>query len=128
MRFLSALAFSLLLTIAPAVSADGDTERTGSFEGKSRHKVSGTVSVVAGSDGAELVLGKDFDFDGAPDPKLAFGKDGYEATTLFSPLRKDKGTQRYVIPPSINPNEYNEVWIWCEKFDVPLAKATLSSP
>ncbi|WP_432612907.1 DM13 domain-containing protein, partial [Litoreibacter halocynthiae] len=35
------------------------------------------------------------------------------------------GASTYKIPAGIDPDDYNEVWIWCEKFNVPLGVAKL---
>ncbi|MCB1403372.1 MAG: DM13 domain-containing protein, partial [Rhodobacteraceae bacterium] len=68
---------------------------------------------------------RDFAFDGAPDPKVALGQDGYRKDTLLGPLRSETGAQSYALPEGLDPAAYNEIWIWCERFDVPLGVATL---
>ena len=109
-----------LTVIALAGGAVAD-ERSGAFEGASGHEASGTVTV----EGSTVTFGDDFTFDGAPDPQVALGNDGYDADTLFAPLEADTGRQTYELPEGIDPAGYNEVWIWCEEFDVPLAVAPL---
>lgn len=99
----------------------GGHGRLGTFTGKKGHVTTGTVEVLKN----EVVLLDDFTFDGAPDPKVAFGKDGYDAKTLMGRLQSNKGKSTYAIPAGINPDDYNEVWIWCEQFNVPLGLATL---
>lgn len=99
----------------------------GQFGGQSGHTVSGEVRIVKTADGHEIRFGKDFSFDDAPDPKIAFGKDGYDAKTLLSELKSKKGAQTYQVPAKIDPKQYNEVWVWCEKFNVPLAVAKIKS-
>lgn len=99
----------------------GSKSRKGTFTGKKGHVTTGSVQV---SDD-KVVLGGDFFFDGAPDPKVAFGKDGYDAKTLMGPLQSNSGASSYTIPVGINAADYNEVWIWCEKFNVPLGLASL---
>ncbi|MFT4728022.1 MAG: hypothetical protein ACI9UN_002528 [Granulosicoccus sp.] len=50
----------------------------------SNHETSGTVTLVKVSDSYVIELGADFEFDGAPDPKVAFGKDGrHDPATLI---------------------------------------------
>ena len=107
------------------VSAADHVLASGTFNGKSGHAASGGVSVVKTAKGAQVVLGPNFKFDGAPDPKLGFGKDGYVRSTQFSPLKSNRGEQTYEIPAAIEPADYTEVWIWCEKYAVPLGVATL---
>ena len=59
-------------------------------------------------------------------PKLGFGKDGFQADSLFSKLNRNYGFQTYKLPDDFDASRYNEVWIWCEKLDAPLAVARLS--
>lgn len=113
------------LILSPAAFA-AEKLGMGSFTGKSRHVASGTVTIVDEGNRTLLVLGNDFRFDGAPDPKVALGRDGYDADTLLAPLASNSGSQTYVLPASIDASAYNEVWIWCEEFNVPLAMAPLN--
>lgn len=114
--------FAALTAVAAAPAAfAGGHGRLGKFTGKKGHATSGTVEVLKN----EVVLLDDFSFDGAPDPKVAFGKNGYDSKTLMGLLKKNKGSSSYAIPAGINPDDYNEVWIWCEKFNVPLGLAKL---
>ncbi len=124
----AALACSALLAVAaaqiPQATAD-ETLASGTFTGKSNHKTKGQVSVVKTDDGFQVVLEDSFWFDGAPDPKLGLGKNGYDATTQFSPLQANSGKQVYKLPATIDPAQYNEVWVWCESYSVPLGVAKL---
>jgi len=58
--------------------------------------------------------------------KLGFGKNGYNASSQFSALMAKTGAQIYVLPAKIKPTSYNEVWVWCEKHNVPLGVAKLN--
>jgi hypothetical protein len=125
-----AVYFSLLLGLAivqlPAGSMAGeDVIAEGNFVGKSKHTASGTVKVVQGDTGPVVVLDENFRFDGAPDPKLGFGKNGYVKSTQFSALKSNSGGQVYQLPGNLDPEQYNEVWIWCEAYSVPLGVAKL---
>ncbi|NEP61710.1 MAG: DM13 domain-containing protein [Symploca sp. SIO2G7] len=104
-------------------NAESEIVYNGTFEGRTDHTVTGGVTVLETDSGTVLVLESDFFLDQAPDPKLGFGKDGYDPSTLFSPLKSNTGAQMYVVPDNIDPNKYNEVWVWCEKFNVPLGVA-----
>jgi len=98
----------------------------GSFSGASNHETRGSVKLVTVDGKHLLVLGQDFWFDGAPDPKWGFGKDGkFEAGTLISPLAQNAGEQVYEIPASINLADFDTVVLWCERFSVPLGQARL---
>ncbi len=120
------LAFSAAALAVPVTaSAQDRVLASGKFQGQSGHTTSGGVSVVKTAKGTLVVLGPDFKFDGAPDPKLGFGKNGYVKSTQFSKLQSNSGEQTYEIPSSIDPADYTEVWVWCEGYSVPLGVATL---
>ncbi|NET58309.1 MAG: DM13 domain-containing protein [Symploca sp. SIO2E6] len=108
-----------------AANAESEIIYNGTFEGRSDHEVTGGVTVLKTDSGTIVVLESDFYLDGAPDPKLGFGKDGYDPSTKFSHLESNTGTQVYVISEDINPDQYNEIWVWCEKFNVPLGVAAV---
>ncbi|MGQ7848319.1 DM13 domain-containing protein [Granulosicoccus sp. 3-233] len=127
-RLLLSVIVTLTLTLSAFVStaiADS-TSRSGSFRGLSNHDTSGSVTVVQTEAGHVIELGEDFSFDGAPDPKIALGKDGkYDPGTLIRLLKSNSGAQSYVVPESIDVSDYNEVYIWCEKYSVGLGVASL---
>lgn len=97
----------------------------GVFLGEGGHKASGHVEIIKEGDVTKVVLKDDFTLQEAPAPRLAWGKDGYKRGTIFATLAKFKGAQEYVVPVGTDLSQFNEVWIWCEKFDVPLASAKL---
>lgn len=120
---------ALLLAVALGTSslamADGET-RSGNFAGLSNHATSGNVTLEQTAEGHVVVLGDDFSFDGAPDPKVAFGKSGdYDASTLMGPLQSNSGEQRFTVPDGIDVTAYDEVYIWCETYSVGLGVASL---
>lgn len=119
--FLSFAAVGLATLPATKLLAGGHG-RTGTFVGASNHVTTGTAEIA----GNQVNLLADFTFDGAPDPKVALGKDGYDSSTLMGLLTSNEGASSYAIPAGIDPSEYNEVWIWCEKFNVPLGVAKLN--
>ena len=81
--------------------------------------------MIETDNGYVVLLEQDFSLDGAPDPKLGFGRKGVRAFKKFSELRTDEGIQAYSIPASIDPKKYDLLWVWCEKFNVPLGVAEL---
>ena len=119
---LLAAAVALPATLTRAAT----TIAKGTFTGASNHVTTGTAYILKEGDKYYITLGEDFTFDGAPDPKVALGNDGYDKNTLMGLLRSNTGAQSYEIPASIDVAAYNEVWIWCEKFNVPLGVAKLS--
>lgn len=124
----TALVLVLVCTLAPGAHADDPrTLAHGSFEGRSGHSVSGSVEIVETPSGYEILLLEDFTLDGAPDPRLALGRNGYQPDTQFARLRHDSGPQSHALPAGIDPRDYTEVWLWCEAFSVPLGVATLEA-
>ncbi len=110
----------------PTVAPDAIVTARGSFEGRSDHVTTGHARILR-SNGQWLVeLEDDFFFDGAPDPKVALGNQGYDADTILSPLRTDQGRQAYALKAGLDIGDYTQVWIWCERFNVPLGVAELT--
>ncbi|NEQ54078.1 MAG: DM13 domain-containing protein [Leptolyngbya sp. SIO3F4] len=98
--------------------------QSSSFTGESGHVVSGGIDIVQKGDIYHVVLGEDFSFDGAPDPKLGFSNDdAFVSASLFSGLNLDSGQQIYRLPATLDVSHYDELTIWCDQFSVPLAEA-----
>ena len=117
-----------LMSFAIAGYAADTVLAKGSFIGKSGHAVSGMVSIVKTSSGVEVRLAPNFNLDSAPGPYLGFGKSGkYAKATEFSKLHKKTGEQIYKVPANINISDYNELYVWCRPFNVPLGVAALSN-
>lgn len=111
-----------------SITAPRSVISAGTFEGRSDHITIGTARILKTQTGYQLVLGAGFTLDGAPDPVLGFGQDGeYVKVSKFSKLNKKMGEQTYMLPASFTPGEFSEVYVWCEKFDVPLGVATFSA-
>jgi hypothetical protein len=117
------LAAALATAAAPAAFAGGHG-RLFKFSGINNHTATGTAEIV----GNTVHLLDDFVFDGAPDPRIALGNNGtYDPKTLHSLVLQPgqyTGASSWELTPSVNPDEYNEVWLWCEKFSVGLAIAS----
>lgn len=124
-RFIAALALLAAFGFATLTTSPSAMAASGTFKGASNHKTTGSVSIKKQGGGWVLVLGDDFTFDGAPDPKWAFGNNGVDKDTIFTPLAKNNGAQTYKIPANIDPSKYKEVILYCEKFSVPLGVAKL---
>lgn len=114
------------LTVLATFGASAGT--SGSFIGKSDHITTGGVSIVKNADGtATVTLDENFSLDGAPDPRVAFGKDGsYASEADLGELKNLNGKQVYTVPASVNIDDYNEIYIWCLQFSVPLGVAALN--
>lgn len=124
------IALAAVLTAAlglAGIAAQADPLSSGTFTGASDHITTGSVEVVANADGSHtIVLGDDFSLDGAPDPRVGLGKDGhYDGNTDAGKLGNLTGAQSFTVPAGVDVSDFNEVYIWCEKFSVPLGVATL---
>ena len=98
----------------------------GSFIGASDHETRGTATIVKTDAGYELRLSGDFYLDGAPTPVLGFGVDGeYVHASQFADLRSKRGAQSYPLPASFDPANVDQLFVWCERFDIPLGVADL---
>ena len=126
MKWIGMLAAAVMVAVM-STSAFAGGAGSGTFTGLSKHVTKGTVEVVKVDGGWEIHLKDDFWFDGAPDPRVGFGKDGkFVDPTDFEPLRKNAGAQVYKVPATINPEDFNQVYIWCRKFSVPLGSANIT--
>jgi len=122
--FLFSASAASTVPFAPTVA--GGHGRIGVFEGKSNHVTRGRAEIVVENGQARVVLLDDFWFDGAPDPKVALGLNGYDKNTLLGPLNANSGKQSYAVPAGVDVSQHNEVWIWCEKYNVPLGVAKIN--
>ncbi len=119
-RFLISTATAATAVALPALA--GGHGRLGAFTGVNGHTTSGRAEIA----GSTVNLLADFIFDGAPDPKVALGRDGtYDPATLMGALQSNTGASSYTAPAGIDTASYNEVWIWCEQYDVGLAVAPI---
>ncbi len=130
-RIFKAMTIALGLTmfaLLPLSAQAGETvHKTGTFTGASDHVTTGTVSIVTTNEGTFVVLGEDFSLDGAPDPHVSLGNNGtWDAATEAGLLENLTGAQSYKLPDGISPADYNEVYIWCVKYSVPLGVAQLN--
>lgn len=124
--FLSTPLFADYEREAANIMSNAQTISKSSFSGQSGHKVSGDVKLVKTKKAKYVVLENNFSFDGAPDPRIGFSKNGkYIKASTVSPLNMNKGYQVYRLPKGFDVSNYDEVTIWCEAFSVPLGKASI---
>lgn len=101
---------------------------SGTFSGRSDHITTGQVTLEKTAVGYQLNFASDFSLDGAPDPIVAIGNgETYLAANKIGALKNKTGGQVYTLPASFTPGQFSEVYVWCEKFSVPLGVATLSN-
>jgi hypothetical protein len=127
LSYVATLAAIAFVAFGANTATAGAYDYKGSFTGKSNHVVTGDVTIEKQSNGSYIViLEENFVLDGAPDPSVGFGKDGqYVEGTYLGNLTKNKGKQTFALPANINLSDYNEVYIWCAEFTVPLGVATI---
>jgi len=126
-QVIGVISVSIVLLISSQSLYAMDMKRSGSFSGLNNHIATGDVMVTKTDAGYVIKLSADFVFDGAPDPKIAFGSNGnYDASTLIAPLKSNKGEQEYLVPANIDVSTFNEVYIWCEKYNVGLGVAGIN--
>jgi len=122
----AAVAIVVATALTLPLVADAQTVGQGVFSGRSNHVTTGGVSLQKNGNSYTVALASNFNFDGAPDPKIGFGNNGrYDRSTTFTALRQNTGAQNYSVPASVNAGNYNEVWLWCERFNVPLGVARI---
>jgi hypothetical protein len=100
--------------------------RAGTFKGVSTYRAQGEIQIVSSGGVTKIILPQNFSVSGVPDPKIGFGNNGYKAGTLFAKLKRNSGTQEYVVPATVDLSKFNEVWIWCERFSIAVAVARLN--
>lgn len=130
MKLVSTLTATACLFASVATVASADTvTASGSFTGLSDHITTGGVSVVETSGGgAVVILDTDFSLDGAPDPSVGFGINGeYVAASDLGELTSINGLQAFIVPDGLDLADFNEIYIWCDEFSVPLGVAALSN-
>jgi len=122
-----AIALAAFISFSAAANAGTTTVAKGTFTGASNHITTGLVEVVKNADGSHtVILADNFSLDGAPDPRVGFGNDGkYDKATGMGLLKSNTGYQTFTVPAGVDPADYNEVYIWCLKFNVPLGVASL---
>ncbi|NKB50757.1 MAG: twin-arginine translocation pathway signal protein [Rhizobiaceae bacterium] len=131
MNTLNTIALGLMLVFGSMIGVQGAFAESGAFKGTFRglnkHVTTGSVSILKTENGGSvLILGPDFSLDGAPDPSVALGKNGkYDRAANLGNMTKINGHQVYMIPDDLDWSTYNEVYIWCEKFNVGLGVASI---
>lgn len=125
---LAGVVFVMLVAFTGTVAHADKVASKGTFEGASDHITTGGVSIVTTANGgAVIILDTNFSLDGAPDPRVGLGKGGkYDSATDAGKLVNLKGIQAYVVPAGVDVASYDEVYIWCRKFSVPLGVAKVN--
>ena len=95
------------------------------FVGREGHEASGTVTLLSAGERRYLRLESDFSVTNGPDLFIGFGtKEKVDEATLFSRLKANAGGQNYEIPPTVDVDNYDTVYIYCRAFSTDFAVAT----
>lgn len=116
-----------LETIIKEAANELMTVSGGNFIGADNfHKAKGAVKLLKIGDKHYLRFEEDFEVTNGPDLFVYFGKAGkYAAEANLGSLKGNIGSQNYEISAGVNPENYDEVWIWCRAFSVPFGSAKL---
>ena len=120
---------AVALGVNPALAGSG--ARTGSLSGRKGYNVSGSVQVKKVGGKTTVVLGDDYLFDpnkNPPDIKIGFGSGETYAkgSKIHDRLTVKKGAATFDVPAGIDTDQYDELYIYCEKFTVILGVAPLN--
>lgn len=142
------LTSALLLTtiggvvIAPQAKANSFRESTqlvaakttsaNSFVSVAGHKTTGGVKIITENGQRYLEFDRAFATDNGPALKVVLHRNSSVGASLretdyveLASLSSFNGTQRYLIPNSIDLNNYASVAIWCQQFNVTFGYAEL---
>lgn len=100
--------------------------RSGALKGVAGHDATGSVTLRKRGAAWSVEFSGDYSVTRAPDPYVGFGSPGrYARRTQFAKMRATSGAQSYRVPAGIDPTKHGAVWVWCKRFDVPIAVAAL---
>lgn len=103
------------------------TIASGTFDRTGTTFVSGEARVAESFGDMFLELGDGFNAATEERMRLGFGRDGqFDRSTRFTTVKNASGKQVYFVPESINPYEYNEVYVWGNKSRDVIAVAELT--
>ncbi|GAA5220668.1 DM13 domain-containing protein [Membranihabitans marinus] len=98
---------------------------SGSFVGKTGHRVSG--SVVVSADSKTLTLQEDFSTQSGPGLQIYLSKsaDSGSGGIDLGAIKSNSGTQTYTIPDGVKVSDYKFVLVYCKPFSVVFGAAEL---
>ena len=97
-------------------------QRMGQLVGAGGHHAEGTIEMK----GHNLTM-SGFEIDKVPDGRIYLTNDSdHETGVEIGRLTQYSGTVQFTIPPEINPDDFNSILIWCEKFSVEIGRAPLT--
>lgn len=92
--------------------------------GSDGHHAAGEVSFGMGMDNAYVLTLSDIQVDKVPDGYVYLARDGdWMHGAQLGMLKQFTGTVSFDLPAGINPDDYDTVVIWCQKFNVEIGRA-----
>lgn len=130
-RQFASLTLASAATLALAKPSFAGSTRQGELSGRQGYNVKGTVQVKTDGGQTSVVLGNNYVFDqgkNPPDIKIGFGSGERYAkgSKIHDKLTVKSGPASFVVPDEIDTDQYHELYIYCERFAVILAVASLS--
>ena len=118
-----------------AANSDSQPFYTGLLTGKA-HPTSGRASIYQMPDGKRYLRLTDFTTSNGPDVHVVLAQSGDQNLTKdlvkgkltsveLGPLKANQGDQNYDLPDSADPNRYDAVVIYCERFHAVFGVAKL---
>jgi hypothetical protein len=119
----------------PEPRTSSTTVAEGEFIGL-EHESRGRAIVLETAEGERFLRFEDFETSNGPDllvylsSKTPSGPDdwhGYDADFIdLGPLKGNVGNQNYAVPTGVDLDEYSTAVVWCRRFEVGFAAATLA--
>jgi hypothetical protein len=119
----------------PEPRSSSTTVAEGEFIGL-EHETEGNAIVLETADGERFLRFEDFETSNGPDllvylsSKAPSGPDdwhGYDADFVdLGPLKGNVGNQNYAVPEGVDLEKYSTAVVWCRRFEVGFAAATLA--
>ena len=115
----------VLLSLGLGSFAWGDDHSLSGSWTKKNYRIKGAWSIVTTEEGQFLELDEKFKTRNAPDLKLFLSPlpadqlgnaNAVAGSRLISPLRSNKGAQRYKLPEGTDLDDYQSLVLHCEQF------------
>ncbi len=113
--------------VAPASPAGPVTVADSRLRGLGGHRASGRILLYRLANGDRVVRFEGVDIEGTPTPRVYFVPGAGRSDPgghAAGPLKAERGSFNYPVPASVTGTF--TVLVWCERFAVPIAGATLA--
>lgn len=108
------------------------TNSVNSFVSVGGHKTNGGVKVINKNGQRYIEFNQAFVTDRGPDLKVVLHRNSSVGSRLaegdyitLAPLNSIRGRQRYLIPNTLDLDQYSSIAIWCQRFNVTFGYAQL---